>query len=79
MSGAAVGWREAAAVLLLEHGLGGAGIRAGGPDGEIALVSAPADQWERLLGPAGAPLVREVMALGFRYVALDLGRGAEGE
>lgn len=77
MSGGAVDWRGAAAILLLEHGMAGAEIRAAGPDGEIALLSAPADRWEQLLGQDGLRLAREVKALGFRYVALELGAAAE--
>jgi pyridinium-3,5-biscarboxylic acid mononucleotide sulfurtransferase len=71
---------EAAARLLAEHGVAGAGVRAGGPEGEIALLSAPAAEWERLLDPeAAGELVARIRALGFRYVALDLGDDTEGE
>lgn len=71
---------EAAARVLAEHGVAGAGVRAGGPDGEIALLSAPHADWERLLDPAsGAAIVERIRALGFRYVALDLGQDAERE
>ena len=71
---------EAAARVLAENGVAGAVVRAGGPDGEVALLSAPRAEWERLLDPRdGAGLVERIRALGFRYVALDLGDDAEGE
>ena len=70
----------AAARVLAEHGLGGAGVRAGGPEGEIALLTAPEGEWERLLDPeAGARIAERIRALGFRYVALELSDDAERE
>ena len=71
---------SAAARVLAEHGVGGAAVRAAGPDGEIALLSAPSAEWARLLEPeAGAEVVGRIRALGFRYVALDLDDDAGAE
>ena len=69
---------RAATLLLLDHGFGGGEVRAGGPDGEIALLTVVDADRERLLGPGGAAVTREIKGLGFRYVALDLGRAPEG-
>ena len=71
---------DAAALVLAEHGVADAGVRAGGPDGEVALLSAPRAEWARLLDPeAGAGIVERIRALGFRYVALDLDEDGEGD
>jgi PP-loop superfamily ATP-utilizing enzyme len=64
--------------VLAEEGLAGAGVRAAGPDGEIAVVSLAAEEWARLLEPEAAGIVARVKAEGFRYVALDLDPGAAG-
>lgn len=72
MSGETVEERIAAANRLLEaEGLMGARVRAAGHEREIAAVSAPHTDAERI-----AALVPEIKRLGFRYVALDLGSGA---
>jgi hypothetical protein len=51
--------------LLADEGIVPGGIRAGGPDGEIAIVRGVA--LERLQA-----ISARVRALGFRYVGLDL-------
>jgi PP-loop superfamily ATP-utilizing enzyme len=71
--------QRAAAGALRAHGLPGARVRAAGPEGEIAVVSVPVEEWSRLLEPESARVVAEVKAEGFRYVALDLDPGAGGE
>lgn len=65
--------RAAAAERALA-GLGftAARVRAGGPDGEIAVVALPDDRWLDLLGDPRAEAVAGVRAAGFRYVALEL-------
>jgi hypothetical protein len=46
----------------------GARARAGGPENEIAIIAAPLSHAPRLAALAG-----QIRALGFRYVAFDLG------
>jgi hypothetical protein len=43
------------------------GVRAAGPEREIAVVEAPPTELGALAG-----LAREIRALGFRFVTLDL-------
>ena len=66
---------RAAAAALRARGLTGASVRAAGPNGEIAVVSVPVEEWGRLLDPESAAVVAEVKGEGFRYVALDLDPG----
>ena len=63
---------ELAAALLREHGMEGVRVSVAGHEAEVAVLSVPADAWERLLADDAQPLVERVKALGFRYVALDL-------
>lgn len=69
---------ESAAAALHARGLASASVRAEGPEGEIAVVSLPVEEWARLLEPESAAVVAEVKAEGFRYVALDLDPGGAG-
>lgn len=59
--------------LLAEHGLGHVSLQARGLEGEVAALAAD---------PVALPRLRAVAAglkaLGFRYVALDLGCPDEG-
>ncbi len=66
-----------AAELLREMGLEGVRIDAAGHQGEIAALSAPADEFERLVGEGASGLAADLRALGFRYVALDLADSQE--
>jgi hypothetical protein len=59
---------EALDNLLAAHGLDGVRLRAGGPGAEIAVIEAPLTDAARLAG-----IAEEIRALGFRYVAIDLG------
>lgn len=66
-AGLAADRRAAAAERLLsEHGVRASRVDAAGHRGEIAAVSAPVRELERLRG-----LAPEIKALGFKYVALD--------
>lgn len=58
--------------LLRELNLEAVRVGAAGHQGEIAALSGPADEFERLLGEEASTLAAELRALGFRYVALDL-------
>ena len=60
---------EEARRILDEAGID-APVRAAGVDGEIAAVTGPPELRERL-----ARVAPELQALGFRYVALELGNG----
>ncbi len=67
--------------LLRDLGLRDVRVDAAGHQGEIAALSAPAGELERLLGEEAPALAADLRALGFRYVALDLedeGSGPEG-
>jgi PP-loop superfamily ATP-utilizing enzyme len=66
-----LGTRREVAEVLAELGLS-ASLTARGFEGEVAVVSAPAAEYDKLFGPTGAELVRRLKRLGFRYVALDL-------
>lgn len=61
---------RAAERLLAERGLAGARVDA---EGDVAAIRADDAAAAALLGERGAALADEVRALGFRYVALDLG------
>ncbi|CAN5587465.1 hypothetical protein BH24GEM3_BH24GEM3_17210 [soil metagenome] len=61
-----------AAELLRELGVECVRVEAAGHQGEIAALSAPAGELERLLGEQAPTLAADLRALGFRYVALDL-------
>jgi hypothetical protein len=65
---------EAAARLMAAHGLAAVEVAAEGPEGEIAALrpASPADR-ARLLALPDAALVEPMKAIGFRYVAVDLG------
>jgi PP-loop superfamily ATP-utilizing enzyme len=67
---------EQAEGVLRELGLGAARVEVLGAEGATVAVSAPARERARLIGPEGAELSRRLKALGFRYVALDLGPAA---
>ncbi|MDB4947992.1 MAG: hypothetical protein JWM27_641 [Gemmatimonadetes bacterium] len=58
--------------LLARRGFDGATVTVSGHEGEIAALRVPADAWDGVAGAEGLPLARELKALGFRYVALDL-------
>ncbi|MEJ2186872.1 MAG: hypothetical protein P8Z36_13150 [Gemmatimonadota bacterium] len=60
--------------LLHTAGLSGATVEAAGHESEIAAVVAPASELARLRALAPA-----VKALGFRYVALELGAVGAGQ
>jgi PP-loop superfamily ATP-utilizing enzyme len=60
-----------AAELLAAHGIA-ARVSVEGHEGEIAALRVPADAFERFVDADAGPLAREVKALGFRYVAVDL-------
>jgi hypothetical protein len=60
-----------AAELLAAHGIT-ADVSAEGPEGEIAALRVPVDAIELLVDGDSGPIAREVKALGFRYVAVDL-------
>jgi hypothetical protein len=65
--------RIAAALrALADHGVHGASVDAEGHQREIAAIRVPTGDWERMIGPDGAPIADAVKAAGFRYVALDL-------
>ena len=72
MSAAAERLRQAEAVLR-EAGLPEGRVDAEGSNGEIAAVGIPPAQWGRFEGQRGRELSARLRALGFRYVALDLG------
>lgn len=57
--------------LLARHGIEFAGVKAAGHAGDIAAVTASAASRARL-----EDLASEIKALGFKYVALELGPGA---
>lgn len=59
---------EALDSLLAAHGLDGLRLRTGGPGAEIAVIEAPLTDAARLAG-----IAEKIRALGFRYVAIDLG------
>jgi hypothetical protein len=59
---------DAVLALLADNGMDGARARAGGPENEIAIIAAPLSHAPRLAALAG-----QIRALGFRYVAFDLG------
>lgn len=67
-----------AAALLAERGIPGE-VSAEGHQAEIAALRVPAEAWERVAGPEGAPLADALRELGFRYVALDLEPGGTHE
>lgn len=69
MSAAATERESRAVALLAQEGVA-ARVRSLGPDGEIAAVAAEPSSLGALR--AAAPRLR---ALGYRYVALDLGDG----
>ena len=54
--------------LLATHGLDAFRLRTGGPEAEIAVIEAPLSDAVRLAG-----IAEKIRALGFRYVAIDLG------
>lgn len=54
--------------LLLANGVPDASARAGGPAHEIAVIEAPL-----VHAPLLAQLAGRIRAIGFRYVAIDLG------
>ena len=58
--------------LLAERGIAGATVSPEGPEGEIAAIRLPSDALAAILD-AGPELAGAVRALGFRYVAVDLG------
>jgi hypothetical protein len=60
-----------AAELLAARGIA-ARVSAEGHEGEIAALRVPAGAIDLLVGGDAGPLAREVKALGFRYVAVDL-------
>ena len=60
--------RSARATRLLREAGIDASVSAAGQQGDIAAVCAPAEQLERIAAHASA-----IRALGFRYVALDIG------
>lgn len=64
--------REAAATRALEQAGLSAAVRAAGPDGEIASLALPAERLPEVAAHAAA-----IRALGFRYVALDIGAAAQ--
>lgn len=59
--------------ILKESGLSGTVTIRG--DGTIAAVSVPPEHWAEIAGPAGRTLAGRLRALGFQFVALDLGAG----
>ncbi|MEJ2679695.1 MAG: hypothetical protein P8174_11585 [Gemmatimonadota bacterium] len=59
--------------LLRSAGLAGAKVGTAGHESDIAAVAAPASELARLRA-----LVPAVKALGFRYVALELGADGAG-
>lgn len=63
---------RAATRVLAEEGIEGAAVCVEGHEREIAAIRVAPDEWERLVGDAGARLAERVRSLGFRYVALDL-------
>ena len=62
----------AAERVLAGHGVA-ADVSVEGHEREIAAVCVAESAWARMLGDEGAAIAAEVKALGFRYVALDLG------
>ena len=63
-------WRLASLASLLDRaGVAHSGVRAVGPDAEIAVVDAPVTEVAAL-----ATLSREIRLLGFRFTTVDLGR-----
>ncbi len=64
---------EAARRVLVERGFAEGEVRAEGPQGEIASVRIAPEGWERLLGEEGREVAARIRALGFGFVALDLG------
>jgi PP-loop superfamily ATP-utilizing enzyme len=64
----AISQLEALDNLLATHGLDEFRLRTGGPDAEIAVIEAPLTDAARLAG-----IAEKIRALGFRYVAIDLG------
>lgn len=65
-----------AEALLRAHGFPGARVRVAGTDGDIAAVALPAAALQKLVGERRNAVVEEVLALGFRYVAVDLAADA---
>jgi hypothetical protein len=63
----------AAERLLAERGLSGARVTAEGPDGEIAAIRLPEGALPGVLAAADSGVAEAIRALGFRYVAVDLG------
>jgi PP-loop superfamily ATP-utilizing enzyme len=61
-----------AEVVLLEHGFPGGTVSVEGHEGEIAAIRVSSADWERLVCDDTTVLCRELKALGFRYVAVDL-------
>jgi PP-loop superfamily ATP-utilizing enzyme len=62
----------AAEAVLAEFGIHTAVLEVSGHDAEIALLTVPAAERDRLLDEVRAPLVQRLKSLGFRYVAVDL-------
>lgn len=57
--------------ILIESGFPGTVTVRG--DGAIAAVTVPREHWEEIAGPAGRALAGRLRALGFQFVAIDLG------
>lgn len=66
-----------ARAALAELGVGGTEVEVAGHEREVALLRAPATEYERLLGEAAPEIAGRLRELGFRYVALDLAAGDE--
>ena len=61
-----------ASAVLSAEGFADVRLRIEGHEGEVAVLGAAAESFERLAGPAGERVVARIKGLGFRYVALDL-------
>lgn len=71
-SEAASGRLDTAYDVLRRHGLPQCSARAAGVDGEVLLLGPVGHEEAWLFGPGAEPLLAELRAAGFRYVALDL-------
>ena len=63
---------RAALDLLTQAGFPGCGAAAGGPGGEVLVLTVPESAEEMITGAGGEGLRARLRDVGFRYVALDL-------
>lgn len=69
---------ERAEARLRDLGFRAGRVSAAGHAGEIAALSLPHEEFERVLRAEGPLLARCLKELGFRYVALDLASPDDG-